>query len=415
MIKRMGIGFVAIFFIFALMRQVSAENTVKETVGLRKTNTTEWGWPLPYDQVSQKSIDWLKSKGWWPLVIGYFADAPGFSASYAIIKEKQLLEKRGLSVKFMSFLSGPPIVEAFLGGQTQVTHYGSFPFWLTVNNGGLVKVFALTAVNSEVAMIVSADSQINKPEDLKNTKKIAVVGTTLGSYAEFYLTAMAKDKGLVRDKDFTVAGLSMRDAQLLPKGTDAVVLWDPHIVFAIEKSLGRKIADGYANFFSTGYDFVRKEIHENAPDVVQLLTDAAVEALLYARYDLDGATEFYCQDPRMAAYPVAIVRDQIAKYLTFYPPTFRYIHKDFWVAEDSSIIKTLYAQGRMKRDLSVEEMKEVMAPEYMANTFHKLGWSVPEAPVFLPEKWPGKLGAPPYPEYIIPKVSTVKEMVKKKG
>jgi len=32
---------------------------------------TDWGWPQPYEKVSQKSIDWLKQKGWWPVGIGW--------------------------------------------------------------------------------------------------------------------------------------------------------------------------------------------------------------------------------------------------------------------------------------------------------------------------------------------------------
>src|SRR2546425_24776 len=28
---------------------------------------TEWGWPLPYEQISTKSRQWLQGKGWWPL------------------------------------------------------------------------------------------------------------------------------------------------------------------------------------------------------------------------------------------------------------------------------------------------------------------------------------------------------------
>src|SRR5207253_240610 len=32
---------------------------------------TEWGWPQPYEQVSPKSVEWLKSKGWWPLTYAY--------------------------------------------------------------------------------------------------------------------------------------------------------------------------------------------------------------------------------------------------------------------------------------------------------------------------------------------------------
>ena len=31
----------------------------------------EWGWPQPYDKVSDKSIAWLKQKGWWPLAVGW--------------------------------------------------------------------------------------------------------------------------------------------------------------------------------------------------------------------------------------------------------------------------------------------------------------------------------------------------------
>ncbi|MFH1415438.1 MAG: hypothetical protein ABIH89_05080 [Elusimicrobiota bacterium] len=362
---------------------------------------TEWDWPLPYEQVSQKSLDWLESKGWLPISVGYFADIPGYSACFGIIKEKKLLEKRGLPAKFSSFLSGPPIVEAFLGGQTQVTHYGDFPFWLTVDKGAPVRAYALTAVNHEIAMLVNPRSKIKKPEDLKQNN-ITVVGTTLGSYAEFYLTAMAENKKLLRDKDFRVAGMSMRDAQLLPKGLDAVVLWDPHITFAEQKGLGKKIDTGYPYFFNTGFDFIRKEIHENAPDVVQALADAAVEAVLYARYDTEGAADFYRKDPRIKAYERKLIVDQTARYLTSYPPTFRYIHSDFWVKEDSRIIKVLHEQGRINKAWTEEEMKEIMVPEYMAKTFEKLGWKVPEKPVFLPENWDGKVAEPPYPDYSCP-------------
>ena len=32
-----------------------------------KGGFTEWGWPQPYEQISEKSKQWLQSKGWWPL------------------------------------------------------------------------------------------------------------------------------------------------------------------------------------------------------------------------------------------------------------------------------------------------------------------------------------------------------------
>jgi sulfonate transport system substrate-binding protein len=30
-------------------------------------SSTDWGWPQPYEKVSDKSVAWLKEKGWWPL------------------------------------------------------------------------------------------------------------------------------------------------------------------------------------------------------------------------------------------------------------------------------------------------------------------------------------------------------------
>ena len=119
---------------------------------------TEWGWTLPYEKVSKKSLDWLELKGWLPLSIGYFADLPGYAGAYAVIQQLDLLGKRGLPAKFTSFLSGPPILEAFIGGQTQATGYGDLPFWTTVTRGNPAVAYGMTAVNYEAAMLVRPDS-----------------------------------------------------------------------------------------------------------------------------------------------------------------------------------------------------------------------------------------------------------------
>ena len=34
-------------------------------------SSTDWGWPQPYEKVSDKSVAWLKEKGWWPLGVGH--------------------------------------------------------------------------------------------------------------------------------------------------------------------------------------------------------------------------------------------------------------------------------------------------------------------------------------------------------
>ena len=50
-----------------------------------QTNPTAWGWPQPYTRVSDKSVAWLKEKGWWPLGLGWQAPWSGQNAVMAVM------------------------------------------------------------------------------------------------------------------------------------------------------------------------------------------------------------------------------------------------------------------------------------------------------------------------------------------
>ena len=361
---------------------------------------TEWGWPEPYEQVSAKSIEWLKSKGWLPLSIGFFADLPGYAGAYAVIRDMDFLGKRGLPTKFTSFLSGPPILEAFIGQQTQATGYGDLPFWTTIARGNQAMAYGMTAVNYEAAMLVRPDSPLKSIKDLKGRSEPVVIGTLLGSFLEFYISAAADNVGLVLNKDYKLAGMTLREAQFIPKGVDAVVSYDPFVSVTLNKKIGRKIDDAFPYYFNKGYDFVRKEIHDNAPDVVQALSDAMLEATLFTRYDIEKAVNLYHSDTRVAtAYPRDLFLEQTLKYVSLYKPTFRYLHSDFWAQQDVVVAKSQYEKKRMPKELSVDDMKASFAPDYMAKSLMKCGFAVPKAPVFLPAGWSGTVGKPPYPTY----------------
>ncbi|MBI3716377.1 MAG: ABC transporter substrate-binding protein [Betaproteobacteria bacterium] len=361
---------------------------------------TEWGWPEPYEQVSAKSIEWLKSKGWLPLSIGFFADLPGYSGSYAVIRDLDLLGKRGLAAKFTSFLSGPPILEAFIGQQTQATGYGDLPFWTTVARGNPAMAYGMTAVNYEAAMLVRPDSPLKSIRDLKGRSEPVVIGTLLGSFLEFYISAAADNVGLVPNKDYKLAGMTLREAQFIPKGVDAVVSYDPFVSVTLNRKIGRKIDDAFPYYFNKGYDFVRKEIHANAPDVVQALADAMLEATLFTRFDIEKAVTMYHSDTRVAtAYPRDLFLDQTRKYVTLYKPTYRYLHPDFWAQQDVVVAKSQFEKKRMPKELSVADMKACFEPSYMGKSLAKCGIAVPKEPVFLPPGWKGTVGKPPYPTY----------------
>lgn len=364
-------------------------------------SATPWGYPLPYRQVSEKSLAWLKEKGWNPLSVGFFADLPGYAGAYAVIRDLNLLGKRGLSAKFTSFLSGPPILEAFIGGQTQATGYGDLPFWTTVARNNPALAYGVTAVNYEAAMLVRPNSPLKSIQDIKSQPGPVVIGTLLGSFLEFYVSAAAAHWGLEVGKHYTLAGMSLREAQFLPRGVDAVVSYDPFVSVTLDKKIGRKIDDAFPYYFNKGYDFVRAEIHQNAPDVVQALSDAMLEATLYVRQDFDKAVEMYHNDPRVAtAYSRELFADQTRKYVTLYKPSFRYLHADFWAAQDVAVAKSQYERKRMPRELSVADIKAAFIPDYMANSLTHAGFTVPTRPVFLPPNWNGEVGKPPYPAYL---------------
>jgi sulfonate transport system substrate-binding protein len=194
--------------------------------------------------------------------------------------------------------------------------------------------------------------------------------------------------------------MTLREAQFLPRGVDAVVSYDPFVSVTLDRKIGRKIDDAFPYYFNKGYDFIRKEIHENAPDVVQALSDAILEATLYTRLNLAKAVEMYHNDPRVAsAYSRELFTDQTKKYVTLYKPTFRYLHPDFWASQDVVVAKSQFERKRMPRELSIADMKAAFAPEYMAQSLKKVGFAIPERPVFLPKDWNGTVGKPPYPPY----------------
>ena len=227
-----------------------------------------------------------------------------------------------------------------------------------------------------------------------------MIATLLGSFLEFYIAAAADSNGLQVGKDYTLAGMTLREAQYLPKGIDAVVSYDPFVSVMLERKIGRKIDDAFPYYFNKGYDFVRKEIHDNAPDVVQALSDATLEATLYVRFDTEKAVDMYYNDDRVSSvYSRDLFLEQTKKYLTLYKPDYRYIHADFWSAQDVVVAKSQYEKQRMPRLLSVDDMKAAYAPDYMAASLGKVGFAVPARPVFLPPSWNGTPGHPPYPTY----------------
>lgn len=108
---------------------------------------TQWGWPLPYQKISDKSVAWLKEKGWWPVAFGWQGPFSGQNTSNAVLAKSDFLAKRGLETKFQVFASGPDVNEAIVSTRIQVGNGDNFPFTSLLDRRIPVKALAVVAPN----------------------------------------------------------------------------------------------------------------------------------------------------------------------------------------------------------------------------------------------------------------------------
>ena len=188
---------------------------------------TDWGWPQPYEKVSDKSIAWLKQKGWWPLGFGWQGPFSGQNTINVVMDKAGLLEKRGLEGKFQVFAAGPDVNEAVASARIQVGNGGNFPFTSLLDRGVPVRAIAVVAPNLKHSTVVPVDLPIKQLADFKGSNPPATIGIVTGSSAEFYFTQAAEVVGLQIGKDVILKNMPPAEQLLMAKGIGAVVPWEP--------------------------------------------------------------------------------------------------------------------------------------------------------------------------------------------
>ncbi len=364
---------------------------------------TDWGWPQPYEKVSDKSVAWLKQKGWWPLQVAFQSPWSGQNNINIVMDKEGLLAKRGVEMKLTAFGSGPAVNEVLVSGKVQVASAGNFPYTSLLDKEIPVKAIALITPNILHATIVPLDSKIKSLADFKGANPPATIGIVTGSSAEFYFQMAAEVAGLKVGKDVILKNMPIGEQLALPKGIDAVVPWDAGASIIVHDRKNGRIVDSiYPYNMYEGNFVVRQELIDNVPDVVQALSDAYVEALLWARHNLDGTVKLLQADPSLKNFSHDILVQQTRTYNDFYKPTFVYPHAKFWGEANEPIFKWLYQLKRIQHPLTAADFAKSVDASYMDKTFAKLGWKVPAEPPFIPAGWKGSLDKFPYPEYVTP-------------
>lgn len=360
---------------------------------------TEWGWPQPYEAISAASVAWLKEKGWWPLSVGYQPPWTGHNALNIVADRKGFLQKRGVEANFAAFAAGPPLIEAFTAGRVQVGGSGNFPYLSLVDR----KVPARGVINYALlthGVVVPVDSPFKTLKDLKGASSPHTIGIVTGSSAEFYFQAAAVANGLEVGKDVILKNIPLAEQLQLPKGVAAVVPWDHTLSLLTEsRKTGRLIDSSHPYSIYEGIGFVRQELIDHVPDVVQAIVDSYIEAALFIRQNPQEATALVGEDPALKTLDPAFIAARIAENNNLFKPTALIPVPQFWAAEDGRVREWLKERNRLTRDISEAEYAASYAPEFAVKAAAKLGWTVPTRPVFLPADWKGTIGTVPYPDY----------------
>lgn len=362
---------------------------------------TDWGWPQPYERVSDQSIKWLQEKGWWPLPVTKQPTYSGPNATWYGMEKLGLLAKRGIEAKFVALLTGPAVNEAFVSGKVVVGHGGNLPFVTMVEKELPVLAFAVEAPNIKIAVIVPKDSDLQRLSDMKGRSKPVAIALTVGGVSHFYFGLAAKAHGLVQGRDYILQNLSNAEMATMPKGPDALIPMEPHRTLTIKvRKLGREIDMVFPYMFFNGYAYFRRELHEHAPDVAQAVVDAYVEAQLWVRRNPDQALELVKSIRELEGFPVELLAQQIAMYSNLYKPTSSFLFDEFWAIENARIGAWLFENNVTRRLVTNKDLSKHHAAQYQERTYKKLGWRIPYQPPWIPRNWGGRVGVTPYPEYL---------------
>jgi len=205
------------------------------------------------------------------------------SGVLVIARQQRVLEerlgKRGIAVKWVEFISGPPLLEAMNVGAVDIGATGDSPPIFAQAAGAAIVYVAGGPISNGQAIIVKSGSSIRSLADLKGRR----VAFTKGSSAH-NITIAALEKAGLGYADITPINLSPADAAaaFARDSIDAWAIWDPYLAIA-EKTQGAREVVNAADVTKT-YSFylANRKFAEKYPKVLGEVLAGLSEAANWA-------------------------------------------------------------------------------------------------------------------------------------
>jgi sulfonate transport system substrate-binding protein len=162
--------------------------------------------------------------------------------SEAVLRAAGELKNLDYKIKWSTFTSGPPLLEAVNAKAVDIGSVGNTPPVFAAGAGSRITVVgALRGGSQGEAILVPKGSKLRKAADLRG-KSVAVAQ---GSSAHYQLIASLKQAGLTLG-DIKVKYLQPADAlaAYTSGSVDAWAVWDPYTSQILKGGQGRVLADG---------------------------------------------------------------------------------------------------------------------------------------------------------------------------
>jgi ABC-type nitrate/sulfonate/bicarbonate transport system substrate-binding protein len=207
---------------------------------------------------------------------------------YRYVMNNRLIEKHAkpfgydLKVEYSTFATGPAMIEALIANKTDVILAGPLPTVSQMIRGAETYILDLIEGHVRMALVVPPGSPIKSVEDVVSRK--AVVGLSIGTSTHQFIEnlLLARFGKTAEDMGIPLKNVSPSEAATMPKGLDAVIVWDPHITLMETKGLGEVLVDSYGStgkgsgvgagkkleFFKNAYGYPEDFIMHRTPNLV---------------------------------------------------------------------------------------------------------------------------------------------------
>jgi sulfonate transport system substrate-binding protein len=205
------------------------------------------------------------------------------------------LKKDGITIKWTSFISGPPENESFAAGQQDIGFAGDTPVIILRSAGVKIHIVGVASVGPKtIALVAARNSGIKTLADLKGKR----IGVTKGSIAHDLLYSLLQKANLKID-DIKVVHLQPADLiNAFNHGDiDAGAAWEPFLGKLEEN--GTRIADGTGLKQGLRPIFVRDEFASANPELVAKLLKAYQRGYEFAKAHPQEAAQLVAPEVRL--------------------------------------------------------------------------------------------------------------------